>query len=171
MDDQLLEMFGKHRLTESLLNADLEVAFPARDRGIDLIAYSDVNAQLGHFVGLPIQMKAASKACFSIDRKYFRFPDLLIAFVWNVSEAGNTKIYALSQREAVQIAAEMKYTATDSWNKKGSYVVTRPSPRLVEMLAPYEVNNARWAERIMSAGKRQPERRSQPTDVDELQNE
>jgi len=41
MDDQLLEIVGKHRLTESLLDAGIEVAFPARDRGIDLIAYSD----------------------------------------------------------------------------------------------------------------------------------
>ena len=41
MDDQLLEIVGKHRLTESLLDAGIEVAFPARDHGIDLIAYSE----------------------------------------------------------------------------------------------------------------------------------
>ena len=67
MDDQLLELCGRHRLTESLLKAGLEVAFPARDHGIDLIAYSDRNLQLGRFVAMPIPMKAASEASFSID--------------------------------------------------------------------------------------------------------
>jgi hypothetical protein len=79
MDDQLLEIFGRHRLIESLLKAGLEVAIPARDRGVDLIAYSDTDVRLGRFVGIPIQMKAASKACFSIDKKYSKFHDMLVA--------------------------------------------------------------------------------------------
>jgi len=115
MDDQLLEIFGRHRLIESLLKAGLEVAVPARDRGVDLIAYSDTDVRLGRFVGIPIQMKAASKACFSIDKKYSKFHDMLVAYVWNVLDPSNTHIYVLTQEEAVRVANEMNYTATDSW--------------------------------------------------------
>ena len=148
MDDQLLEIVGKHRLTESLLDAGIEVAFPARDRGIDLIAYSDTDVQLGRFVALPIQMKSASKTCFSIAQKYSKFPDMLIAYVWNLSEPGNTRIFVLNQDEAVRIASAMKYTETDSWINKGTYVVTRPSTKLVEMLRQYEVSRTTWSTQI-----------------------
>ena len=62
---------------------------------------------------MPIQMKAASEACFSIDRKYSKFHDMLIAYVWNVAEPVRTKIYVLNQEEALRIATEMKYTMTE----------------------------------------------------------
>jgi hypothetical protein len=152
MDDQLLELCGRHRLTESLLGAGLEVAFPARDRGVDLIAYADIDRRLEKFAAVPIQMKAASEACFSIDRKYSKFHDMLIAYVWNVSEPANTRIYVLTQQEAVDIATEMKYTDTDSWINKGLYVVTHPSHRLVEKLRSHEVSRGRWEEKILRVG-------------------
>ncbi|MGA8149504.1 MAG: hypothetical protein WB952_00895 [Terriglobales bacterium] len=149
MDDQLIELCGKHRLTESLLGAGLEVAFPARDRGIDLIAYADIDRRLERFAAVPIQMKAASEACFSIDRKYSKFHDMLIAYVWNLSEPANTQIYVLTQKEAVDIATEMKYTATESWTGKGVYVVTRPGRELIEKLRPHVVSRGKWQEKIL----------------------
>ena len=59
MDSQTLELVGQHRLASELLLAGLEVAFPARDRGVDLIAYVDVDLEAGRFVAKPIQLKAA----------------------------------------------------------------------------------------------------------------
>lgn len=44
---------------------------------------------------------------------------MLIAYVWNLSEPANTKIFVLSHQEAVGIATEMKYTATESPIGKG----------------------------------------------------
>jgi hypothetical protein len=148
MDDQLLELRGRHRLIESLLGADLEVAFPARDHGIDLIGYSDVDLKLGRFVAKPIQMKAASEASFSIDQKYSKFPDLLIAYVWNVSQPANTQIFLLRQDEAIRIATEMGYTGSASWTGKGAYVVTRPGQKLIEKLRPYLVSREKWRDMI-----------------------
>jgi len=149
MDDQLIELCGRHRLTESLLGAGLEVAFPACDRGIDLIAYADIDLRLERFIAAPIQMKAASEACFSIDKKYSKFHDMLIAYVWKVSEPARTQIYVLTQQEAVDIATEMKYTGTESWIGKGVYVVTRPGRGLVERLRPYEVSREKWQQKIL----------------------
>jgi hypothetical protein len=149
MDDQLLELCGKHRLTENLLGAGLEVAFPARDRGIDLIAYADTDRRLERFVAAPIQMKAATATCFSVDKKYSKFHEMLIAYVWNVSEPANTQIYVLTQQEAVDIATEMKYTATESWLGRGVYVVTRPGRKLVDRIRPHEASRAKWEEKIL----------------------
>ena len=153
MDDQLLELCGRNRLTESLLGAGLEVAFPARDRGIDLIAYADIDRRLEKFAAVPIQMKAASGASFSIDQKYSKFHDMLIAYVWNVSQPADTQIYVLTQKEAVDIATEMKYTTSESWTGKGVYVVTHPGRELTEKLRPYLVSREKWQQKILGKAR------------------
>jgi hypothetical protein len=96
VDTQLVEIIGRQRLISELLTAGLEIALPIRDRGVDLIAYADLRDQVVCFTGCPVQMKAALRASFSIDRKYARFPSLLIAYVWHVSEPGDTEIYVFA---------------------------------------------------------------------------
>jgi len=73
-DTQLTEIFGRNRLINDLLRSGVEVATPARDRGVDLIAYLDIDEQIGRFVAVPIQIKTATQRSFSIDRKYSKFP-------------------------------------------------------------------------------------------------
>lgn len=43
VDSQVVELLGRNRLIDELLRAGLEVAVPERDRGIDLIAYLDLD--------------------------------------------------------------------------------------------------------------------------------
>lgn len=43
VDTQLVELAGRNWLASELLRAGLEVARPERDRGIDLIAYVDLD--------------------------------------------------------------------------------------------------------------------------------
>ncbi len=130
-----------------LLRANLEVALPLRDRGIDLVVYADLGDKVRGFRGCPIQMKAAMKTSFSIDRKYAKFPGLLIAYVWYLSEPLRSVIYALSFDEAVAVAREMGYTTTASW-EKGLYTNTRPSPELVAKLEPFKMTPARWWSKV-----------------------
>jgi len=94
-------------------------------------------------------MKPATATCFSVDKKYSKFHDMLIAYVWNVSERANAQIYVLTQQEAVDIATEMKYTATESWLGKGVYVVTRPGRELVDRIRSHEASRAKWEEKIL----------------------
>lgn len=81
MDPQVVELLGRNRLTDEILRGGLEVAHPSRDRGIDLIAYADIDTNVPSFIARPIQMKAASVQSFGINQKYKKFPNLLIAFV------------------------------------------------------------------------------------------
>lgn len=41
MDSQQLEIIGRQVLVKALIEADLEVATPLRDRGVDILAYED----------------------------------------------------------------------------------------------------------------------------------
>ena len=62
-------------------------------------------------------MKASTAASFGIDRKYERFPRLLLAYVWQVGRPADTAAYCLTYPEAVEVADWMGYTATASWRE------------------------------------------------------
>ncbi len=86
-DSQLVEIAGKHLLISRLVAAGYEVAEPIRDKGIDLIVYRQDKS----FNAFPIQMKASTQEAFSLDRKYAKFPNLCIAYVWNVNASSQTR--------------------------------------------------------------------------------
>ena len=147
-DKNLVELTGRNWLASQLFRAGLEVARPERDRGIDLIAYLDMDDS-GRFIACPIQMKAASSAVFCLFPKYEKFADLLLAYVWNVDTPSETTCFALTYAEAYRVAETMEYTKTDSWltggrHKRRGYTTTRPGARLRDLLAPYEMNNEKW---------------------------
>ena len=75
MDTQQIGIIGKHILIANLIAADLEVAEPIRDRGIDLIAFLD-RAKGGRFLACPIQLKTATNRVFGLDSKYENFSGL-----------------------------------------------------------------------------------------------
>jgi len=147
MDTQLIEVLGRNQLTDELLRAGLEVARPVRDRGIDLIAYADLETKVESFVARPIQMKAASKRSFSLNQKYAKFPNLLIAYVWHLALPDDVTTFALAYNEAFGVAEKMGWTTTPSW-QSGSYSNTRPGKRLRELLEPFRMTPERWWERI-----------------------
>lgn len=145
MDGQVIELIGRHRLIAELLSAGLEVAMPLRDRGIDLIAYAD--KEVSAFGAVPIQMKAASEACFAVDQKYSKFPNLVIAYVWHLKEPDHAVTYALTYAEAFEVAQSMGYTDTRSW-ESGIYTTTRPSQRLIEKLERFRMDSLRWKTKV-----------------------
>lgn len=147
MDSQVVEVLGRNQLVEELLRAGLEVARPVRDRGVDLIAYADLDSKVESFIARPIQMKAASRRSFGVNLKYAKFPNLLIAHVWHLAAPESTVTFALSYSEACEVAGKMGWTKTESW-KKGSYVNTRPGARLRDLLEQYRMTPERWWERI-----------------------
>lgn len=154
LDTQVIEILGRNRLTDELLLAGLEVAVPMRDRGIDLIAYLDLSVEVSSFIAIPIQMKAASLRSFSLYRKYEKFSNLILAYVWGLKSPECAHTYALTYDEALQIANQMKWIETPSW-MSGGYSTSNPSKPLRELLEPYKMTPTKWKEKISSlnAGK------------------
>lgn len=150
LDTQVIELLGRSQLIDQLLRAGLEVALPKRDRGVDLVAYVDLAAQVDRFAALPIQMKAASKTAFSLNRKYARISGLILAYVWNVNDPKQTVIYALTYDQALSVAKQAGWTKTASW-AKGSYSTSRPSMRIIELLEPFQMTPDRWRELVVGA--------------------
>jgi len=148
MDSKLVELIGRNYLTAELLKAGFEVATPVRDRGIDLIAYADLDLKGGSFQARPIQLKAALDRAFSIDRKYAKFPDLLLAYVWGLRDLTSSQCYLLSHQDSIAIGDAMGWTQTASW-KKGHYVTTRPGKTLLGLLAPFRVTGGTLRARVI----------------------
>jgi hypothetical protein len=137
-DSQLTELGGKHLLISRLIAAGYEVAEPLRDKGIDLLMYcSGENGS--KFAALPIQLKASSHESFSLDRKYERFPRLLIAYVWNVHTPASSDVYALTFDEALQILKKKGHADRDAWTKGGKWYVRDAGVELKIMLKPYRM--------------------------------
>ncbi len=149
MDTQVIELLGRNTLINALLKAGFEVAQPARDRGVDLIAYLDVDDEIEQFVGVPIQLKVASNQSFNINKKYNKFPNLIMACVWDLTHDTESPIYALTQQEAVAVGDAMGWTQTASWQQGGLYSSTRPSKKLIKCLEPYRMNSKKWRDKLL----------------------
>ena len=148
LDTQVIELIGRNRLGSELLRDGLEVAVPARDRGIDLIAYADLSSRVEKFIARPIQMKAASERSFSIDNKYERVANLIIAYVWHVHDPVMTVTYALTHREAFTVARKCWARARSASWKRGRYTTSSPSRQLCELLEPYRMREGKWWEKV-----------------------
>lgn len=143
LESQQVEILGRNRLKAALIEANLEVATPERDNGIDLIAYR-WNAERGEFIARPIQLKAASTFSFGIDRKYEKFPGLIMAFVVGVREEAHA-IYTLTYKELLGVADSLGWTNTPSWTAGNSYSTRHQSKRLAAALEPYRAQRSTWS--------------------------
>jgi hypothetical protein len=149
-DTQVVELIGRNRLGSEILRDGLEVAVPARDRGIDLIAYADLSSHVRKFIARPIQMKAASDESFSIDLKYKKVADLIIAYVWHVHDPNTSVTYALTYKEALAVARKCWPRAqrnSASWSR-GRYSTTKPSSELRNLLKHFQMSEGTWWEKV-----------------------
>ena len=141
---------GRNRLIDELLRAGLEVALPIRDRGIDLIVYADLGPGVAQFAAVPIQMKASSKCAFSLDTKYAKFPNLLIAHIWHIDSPKDEVTYAMNYDEGLAVAEMMGWTKNPSW-AKGYYANNNPGLKLRDLLEPHRMTNEKWRQKVIGA--------------------
>jgi hypothetical protein len=146
-DDQVTELSGRHFLISQLLAGGVEVALPVRDRGIDLIAYLDRFGATPQFLACPIQLKANQEARFGLDRKYASIRNLLMVHVWNLSDPGQTAVYALTYSESLALLERRGHTTSASWTQKGGYSL-KVNATWRKLMEPYRMTPDQWAERI-----------------------
>jgi hypothetical protein len=159
LDVQQREILGRNRLIEALMRENIEVALPLRDRGVDMLAYVDVqelatSASGSHrFVAVPVQMKSATHERFSVHKKYAKIANLLLVYVWKIDVPSEIEFYAMTYAQALQIADAQGMTKTKSWNDpngKGKYSATRVSESLRAKLSPYQITGSRTWRHVIS---------------------
>ncbi len=155
-DTQIVELLGRQRLIAELVRDGLEVAIPVRDCGVDLIAYAELSRQVIRFSSKPIQMKASSGSAFAVDRKYGAVSDLILAYVWHLVDPEKAVTYAMTFQRAVEIATEMGWTKTASW-ESGIYTSTKPSQKLLQLLEKHRVGRGAWLLLITEGNLHRPD--------------
>lgn len=88
-------------------------------------------------------------ATFSIDRKYKKVKNLILAYVWHVHDANATVTYALEYKDALRIASQCWGRAkgnSASW-KRGRYSTSKPSRKLRILLEPFKISEGKWWEK------------------------
>lgn len=134
MDTQQIEIIGRNFLISAFTADGLEVAEPIRDKGIDLIVFDDVKS----FRAYPVQLKASLTQGFSVNSKYVKFTNLLMAYTWFSADVNKTELYVMPYEVATDIAESFGWTKTKSWTVGGTYSTQRPSKLMLQRLRPFK---------------------------------
>ncbi|HXC01381.1 MAG TPA: hypothetical protein VNU49_01935 [Opitutaceae bacterium] len=148
-DTQLTELLGRALLQNALMSCGLEVAYPVRDRGIDMLAYMDTSPT-GLCRAIPIQVKAATTERFGVDSKYKKFSELRIVHVWHVRSTPDARFFLTDFRETAHLAKNYQWS-NGRWN------TSAPSAKLKKKLKRFEVLPGQWMEKLklLPGGKQQ----------------
>ena len=130
----LIGKAGELLVAAELMRRGIEVAHPASDVGVDLLAYS---LQPGEAVAtrfVPIQVKAHSADGYSFQKSWFKHPDLVLVLVWNIQT--RPEFYIFAGLKAVEQALGTTYSRSASWAGKGAYR-GKLNPGVVKRLRPF----------------------------------
>ena len=140
MDKQQIELIGMAALTAALVREGFEIARPIRDRGVDLIIFSDASARPS---AIPLQVKVHSETGLDVCReKYRNFPGLVYAIVWRA--LSQPHYFLFDHDEAVALIPETSRQLSSWTRAKGHWAWTHPVPQHVQLnMAPLE-NRWEW---------------------------
>lgn len=113
----LIGKAGELLVAAELMRRGIEVAHPASDVGVDLLAYQ---LSEGHAVPariVPIQVKAYSATGYVFQKRWFeRAPGLVLVSVWLTADV--PEFYVLDSLSRVKQAIG-DHAATESWTLRG----------------------------------------------------
>jgi hypothetical protein len=131
---------GEALVAAELLRRGANIAYPAYDGGIDLLAYRELDFSRV----VPIQVKARSLSCYNFQKSWFRIKGLVLVQVWHVSE--EPQFYVFSNLQEVEEALGTIHSISPSWTANGGYNVTEPGDEIYVRMKPHR---DRW-DRVLS---------------------
>ena len=131
LEAALVGKAGEALVAAELLRRHVDVAYPAFDGGVDLIAYRE--HQFTRVV--PIQVKARSTTCYDFQKDWFRIDGLVLVQVWYVTT--KPEFYIFGGLKSVEEALGNIHASTQSWIVKGGYSVTNPTREHIERMQPH----------------------------------
>jgi hypothetical protein len=126
---------GELLVAGELLRLGVDVAMPAYDKGIDLLAYREHDLTKM----LPIQVKARAGTGYNFQRSWFRYANLVLVHVWRLQV--KPEFYIFAGLNEVEHALGPTLSKSKSWAVDGGYNVTDPG---VEAVARMQPHRDRW---------------------------
>jgi hypothetical protein len=141
MDKQQIELIGVAALTAALIREGFEIARPLRDRGVDLVLFSDDSARCSAIL---IQVKTHSETGLEVFReRYAKFPGLVYAMVWQA--LSQPRYFLFDYAEAVALIPETSRQQRAWTAPQGHWTWTHPRvpPDVQQKVAGFE-NRWEW---------------------------
>lgn len=133
----LIGKAGELLVAAELMRRGVDVAYPASDIGVDLLAYRLPNGIAAPTRVVPIQVKARSGPGFNFQRAWFaRAPGLALVSVWYVETM--PEYYIFRSELDVQDALGPDAAATNSWRAAGRYNITNPTREALARMIPHK---------------------------------
>ena len=128
----LIGKAGEALVAAELLRQGIDVAYPAYDGGVDLLAYRehDFNCVV------PIQVKTRSETCYNFQKSWFEVNRLVLVQVWYAANPTTPQFYVFSNLQQVEEALG-EHADTDSWKRQGGYSVTQPCDDDIKRMRPH----------------------------------
>jgi hypothetical protein len=119
----LIGKAGELLVAAELTRRGIEVAYPASDVGVDMLAYRLAPKQTVAGKIVPIQVKARAASGYNFQRSWFdRCPGIVLVQVWNVETT--PEFYVFENIPRVEEALGPVHSASSSWKDQGGYSVT-----------------------------------------------
>jgi len=93
----------------------------------------------------PIRLLTYEQIHDDPDARYAKIPRLIMVFVMNCRSSSESRLYAMSYAQMVQVGDALAWTKTASWTERDGYSTRHPSPKLMALLEPHRTGPARWA--------------------------
>ncbi|HTQ72025.1 MAG TPA: hypothetical protein VMH92_11095, partial [Acidocella sp.] len=116
VNSALIGRAGELLVAAELLRLGIEIANPARDVGVDILAYQlHGHAVASYFV--PVQVKAASGTGYAFEKVWFeKAPGIVLVQVWHVQTV--PEFYVFDNLKAVEDALGPRHVASPSWRDR-----------------------------------------------------
>jgi hypothetical protein len=131
----LIGKAGETLVAAELMRRGIEIAYPASDVGVDLLAYrlEIGRATAGKFI--PIQVKARAKSGYNFQKSWFtRAPGVMLIHVWYV--ATTPQFYVFRDLQDVEAALD-EHAKSSSWHDRGGYSVTNTTEKHLALMQPH----------------------------------
>ena len=138
----LIGKAGEAWVAAQLLRRGFNVAYPALDKGVDLIAYREGNL----CCSVPIQVKTASKQLYRFHKSVFRVPGIVLVQVWHMESV--PQCYIFNDIERVEEALG-EHAATPSWTVDGVWRTGNPGNETLQRMKPHLEKWCRIESRLM----------------------
>jgi hypothetical protein len=132
----LIGKAGETLVAAELLRRGVEIAIPASDVGVDMLAYQLAPKQRIAHNFVPIQVKARSETGYNFQKIWFnKVPDIILVHVWFVS---TTPVFYIFRHLDDVEAALGGHAQSISWTARGGYSVTNPTARHLALMEPHK---------------------------------
>ena len=119
----LIGKAGEMLVAAKLMRRGIEVAHPASDVGVDLLAYRLAPKETVASRFVPIQVKARSETGYNFQRQWFtRVPGVVLVHVWHVQ--ATPEFYVFDSLSRVEEALGPIHSTSPSWQAAGGYSIT-----------------------------------------------